>query len=219
MGPEEYLSWCSSWIREGIRVLAQGGAMFVYSLPKWAYHLATFMDGDLEFRHWIALTMKSTYPRGKKLYPAHYALLYFTKGPPRTFHHLRTPIPVCRHCGGDIRDYGGHRKALHPDGLSLTDFWDDTSPNRHRRTKARAGMNELKTTIPDRCIRIATEPGDLVLDPFGGGGSTYEAAQASGRFWMGSEIGDCGPARSRLEGAFPEAIRDDPPRRIRDLTE
>lgn len=213
----DYLAWCREWLSQGCRVLKPGGAFFVYSLPKWAFHLAAFLDGRLEFRHWIALTMKSTFPRGRRLYPAHYALLYFTKGEPKTFHHLRTPIPTCRHCGGDIRDYGGHRKALNPAGISLTDFWEDTSPNRHRNSKARAGINELKPKIPERCILVSTEPGDVVLDPFGGGGSTYEAAQALDRFWLGSEIGDCRPARDRLARGFPLALQEDPPDPIREI--
>src|SRR5437867_4273718 len=96
----------------------------------------------MEFRHWIAISMKGTFPRGNKLYPAHYALLYFTKGIPRTFNRVRLPIPTCRHCGKDIKDYGGHRKYLNPAGLNLTDFWDDTSPARHGKNKSRWHINE-----------------------------------------------------------------------------
>ena len=214
----EYLAWCRRWLAEGCRVLKAGGSLFVYSLPRWAYHLAGFLDGPLTFRHWIALTMKSTFPRGRRLYPAHYALLYFTKGEPKAFHHLRTPIRSCRHCGGDIRDYGGHRKALNPAGISLTDFWDDTSPNRHRHSKARPGINELKPMIPERCILISTDPGDIVLDPFGGGGSTYEAAQAWDRYWIGSEVGDCAPARDRIAAGYPLVVRKRAPAPIRDLS-
>jgi site-specific DNA-methyltransferase (adenine-specific) len=77
-----------------------------------AYHLAAHLEAKgLLFRHWIAVSMKGTFPRGKKLYPAHYALLYFTKGLPATFNRdeVRQPVPACRHCGGDVKDYGGHR--------------------------------------------------------------------------------------------------------------
>lgn len=193
-----YLDWSKQWIMESVRVIEPGGSFFLYSIPKWAFHFASWLDGPMQFRHWIALTMKGSYPRGKRLYPAHYALLYFTKGDPRVFNHVRIPIQQCRHCGGDIKDYGGHRKYLNPDGLNLTDFWEDTSPNRHRGTKARPGINELKPMIPSRAIQISTNEGDVVMDPFGGGGSTFQEAERLNRYWIGSEIGDCSVIENRL---------------------
>lgn len=147
--------------------------------------------------------MKGTFRRGSRLYPAHYSLLYYTKGEPRVFNNLRTAIPTCRHCGGEIPDYGGHRDKLHPDGLNLTDFWTDTSPNRHKKYKVRKGVNELKLMIPERAILISTNEDDLVLDPFGGGGSTYQAAQKNGRNWIGIELFDCEHIKKRLLEEFP----------------
>lgn len=196
-----YLAWCHKWIDELVRVVKPGGAVFIYHLPQWAYHLAAYLESrGMLFRHWIAVSMKGTFPRGKKLYPAHYALLYFTKGVPTTFNRddVRQPIPVCRHCGGDVKDYGGHRKYLNPLGLNLTDIWDDTAPARHGRFKARWGINELKPVIPARCIQLTTNAGDMILDPFGGGGSTYEAAELLDRYWLGSEIVDCSLTAERF---------------------
>jgi len=203
----DYLKWCFSWVDEAIRVSKAGAAIFIYLLPKWGYHIAAHLEkGGMQFRHWIAVSMKGTFPRGRKLYPAHYCLLYFTKGEPATFNRVRLPIPQCRHCGRDIKDYGGHRKYLNPLGLNLTDFWDDTAPARHKKFKTRWHINELKPMIPRRCIEISTNPGDVILDPFGGGGSTYEASQAAGRYWLGSELGSCEPIIDRFKRAFPSAI-------------
>lgn len=206
MEQEAYLEWCETWIREGARLLKPGGAFFVYGTPELAVRFAGFMNETLTFRHWIALSMKGTFPRGRKLYPAHYALLYYTKGEPAKFNHVRLPIPTCRHCGGEIKDYGGHRKKLNPKGLNLTDFWEDTSPNRHKKFKVRPGVNELKLIIPERAILISTEPGDLVLDPFGGGGSTYQAAQKLHRNWVGIEMYDSSHIQKRLHEKFPRSI-------------
>jgi site-specific DNA-methyltransferase (adenine-specific) len=158
------------------------------------------------FRHWIAVSMKGTFPRGRKLYPAHYGLLYFTKGIPKTFNRIRLPIPKCRHCEKDIKDYGGHRKYLNPLGLNLTDFWDDTAPARHKKFKSRWHINELKPMIPGRCIEISTNPDDIVLDPFGGGGSTYHAAQTLNRFWLGTEITDCTHIIQRFQENFLDQV-------------
>lgn len=209
----DYLDWSYLWIDECVRLLKPGGSLFIYILPQWGYHFAGHLERKgMLFRHWIALSMKGTFPRGRKLYPAHYALLYFSKGEPKTFNHVRLPVPKCRHCGKDIKDYGGHRKYLNPLGLNLTDFWEDTAPARHQKFKARWHINELKPMIPSRCIEISTEPGDLVLDPFGGGGSTYEAAQRLDRYWLGSEVGDVAPIVERFERNFPDLLGNVPQR-------
>ncbi len=207
---EEYFAWSYQWINECARVLKPGGAFFLYALPVLAIRFANFMSERLDFRHWIALTMKGTYPRGKKLYPAHYALLYFTRGTPKIFNKLRLPVSTCRHCNKELKDYGGHRNKLNPEGLNLTDFWEDTSPNRHKKYKVRPSVNELKLMIPERAILIATEEGDIVLDPFGGGGSTFQAAEKNFRYWIGIEQYDCEHISHRLEESFPLFMRQKP---------
>jgi site-specific DNA-methyltransferase (adenine-specific) len=206
----EYFEWCHQWINECARTLKPGGAFFLYALPELAVRFANFMSERLTFRHWIALSMKGTYSRGKKLYPAHYALLYFTRGEPKTFNRVRLPIPTCRHCEKDIKDYGGYRRKLNPEGLNLTDFWDDTSPNRHKKFKVRPGVNELKLMIPERAVLISTNEGELVMDPFGGGGSTFEVAERHHRNWIGIELYDCAYIRDRMQEALPVSVRKQP---------
>ncbi len=193
-----YLDWTKAWLSEAIRVLVPGGSLFVYNIPRWLIYISGFLMDKMTFRHWIAITMKNTYPRGNNLYPAHYGLLYFTKGTPRVFHKLRVPIPVCRHCGKEIKDYGGHRDKLNDAGLNLTDFWEDTSPVRHNKFKTRVS-NELKPMIPERAVLMSTNPDDVVLDPFGGGGTTFQIAEKNHRYWIGMEIGPCEPIVERLQ--------------------
>ena len=196
---EDYFDWSKKWILEGIRLLKDGGSFFIYAMPSIAVKLVNELNEALEFRNWISMSMKGSLPIPKRLYPAHYALLYYTKGKPNIFNQLRIPVQKCRHCGGEIKDYGGHRGKLNPEGLNLSDFWEDTSPNRHKKYKVRPGVNELKITIPERAILISTNKGDLVLDPFGGGGSTYEVCENYNRRWVGIEKFDCEVIKKRLE--------------------
>lgn len=199
-----YVKWCKLWLNECIRVLKVGGSLFVYHLPRWNVVLAKhLMDTTpLLFRHWIAISMKNGPPRGKRLYPAHYSLVYFTKGLPTVFNRdlVRYPMPKCRHCRKPIPDWGGYKNCLHPLGLNLSDIWTDVSPVRHRNRKTRnLGVNELNPKIPERAILLSTNPGQVILDPFGGGGSTYIVAEKHGRLWVGTEIGDCTPIKNSLE--------------------
>lgn len=197
---EEYLSWCSQWVKECTRVLAPGGALWLYNLPRWNIEIGHMCNQlGMTFRHWVALDIKMLLPIPGRLYPSHYSLLYYTKGKPKTFVRPRVPIPVCRHCGGDIKDYGGHRNKLNPEGLNLSDVWTDIPPVRHASTKHR-GANALSEKMLDRVLTISTNPGDLVLDPFGGSGTTYAVAERMHRRWIGIELGDCDPIVARLTG-------------------
>jgi site-specific DNA-methyltransferase (adenine-specific) len=197
---EEYLTWCESWIKECARSIKPGGAFYLFNIPRWNIELGHFLNqANMTFRHWITIDIKYSLPIQGKLYPSHYSLLYYTKGKPRVFSRPRLPIPVCRHCGGDIKDYGGHRNKLHPDGINLTDVWYDIPPVRHQGTKRR-GANELSIKLLRRVLEISTEPGDLVFDPFGGSGTTYAAAEEAGRSWVGCELGDSEPIIRRLRG-------------------
>ena len=186
----EYLEWCYRWIDECIRVLKPGGALFIYNLPKWNLYLgAHLMNRGLEFRHNIAVDMKSSFPISGRLYPSNYSLLYFTKGKPKTFRKIRTPLELCRHCSGEVRDYGGHRHAMNPKGANLRDVWTDIPPVRHWKFKSKARRaNALSTKVLDRVVEMATFPGEIVFDPFGGSGTTFAVCEKKNRRWVGVEL-------------------------------
>ena len=207
----DYLCWCRSWIDEGVRTLADGGAFFLYNLPKWNVQLAAYLDSmGMSFRHWIAIEHSSCLPIQGRLYPSHYSLIYFTKGKPRIFRRIRTPIQTCRHCGGEIKDYGGHRSAMNPKGVNLKDIWTDIPPVRHSKFKSQQrAANAISTKVLDRVIEMSTKPGDRVLDPFGGSGTTYAVCEQRGRRWIGIEIGDIEPIRARLNGSVKPHLNTD----------
>ena len=186
----EYLDWCYQWIDECIRILKPGGALFIYNLPKWNIMLGAYLiNAGLTFRHDIAIDMNNGFPIQGRLYPSHYSLLYFTKGKPKTFRKIRTPIEKCRHCDGEVKDYGGHRKSMNPNGVNLKDIWTDIPPVRHKKFKSKSRKaNALSTKLLDRVVELTTNPGDIVLDPFGGSGTTYDVCEKKNRHWIGIEI-------------------------------
>lgn len=198
----EYLNWCRDWIKEAARTLKPGGAFFIYNIPKWNIPLGNFLHEEgLLFRHWIAVNIKLSLPIQGRLYPSHYSILYYTKGKPRVFRKIRTPIELCRHCGGEIKDYGGRRNAMNPKGVNLTDVWNDVPPVRHRKYKSSdRSANALSSKILDRVIDMSTEPGDLVVDPFGGSGTTFAVCEIKARHWLGTDIDFAPVIKDRLQG-------------------
>ena len=197
----EYIEWSKIWIRDCVRILKPGGSMFLYNLPKWNIVFGAYLQElGMEFRHWIAIELSMLLPIQGRLYPSHYSLLYYTKGKPNTFRKIRTPIEKCRHCSGEIKDYGGHRNAMNPNGVNLKDVWTDVPPVRHRKFKSeKRNANALSTKITDRIIEISTKPGDIVLDPFGGSGTTYASCEEKNRYWVGIEIDYSDDIKYRLE--------------------
>jgi site-specific DNA-methyltransferase (adenine-specific) len=194
----DYLNWCIEWLGEMFRVVKPGGSLFLYNLPKWNVPLGAHLGRSLTFRHWITVDMKYSLPIQGRLYPANYSLLYFVKGPrPSIFHPDRSPVPCCRHCGGELRDYGGYKDKMNPKGVSLTDVWSDIPPVRHAKYKKREA-NALPLKLMDRIICMASDPGSVVLDPFGGSGTTFVAAELLGRKWLGSEL-DCSSTIDRFK--------------------
>jgi len=184
----EYLTWCRTWLDEMVRVTKPGGSLFLWNLPKWNLQLGAYLGEQLTFRHWISVDIKYSLPIQKRLYPSHYSLLYFIKGEkPNIFHPDRIPITCCRHCGGEIRDYGGYKNKMNPRGVSLTDVWTDIPPVRHAKYKKRKA-NALDLKLMDRIVSMASDPGSLVMDTFGGAGTTFVAAELLGRKWVGSEL-------------------------------
>jgi hypothetical protein len=71
--------------------------------------------------------------------------------------------------------------------------------------------------IPARCIEISTNEGEVVLDPFGGGGSTFEAAEQLKLYWIGTEIVDCELIRDRFQRNLPGVERVAPPQVLSDI--
>lgn len=194
----EYLTWTYQWLDECIRILKPGGRIFVYNLPKWCVYIAAYLGQTLSFWDWIAVDMKCNLPIQNRLYPAHYALVSFVKGVrANTFNNQRIPLQTCRHCGGEVKDYGGYKDKMNPQGVNVSDVWSDIYPVRHKNSKNRK-FNELSVKLLDRIISMSTKKGDLVFDPFGGSGTTYAVAQLLERKWAGCEKGNCSMIVNRL---------------------
>ena len=208
---DEYIQWCHRWIAECVRTLKPGGAFFLYNIPRWnielGHHLNTL---GMQFRHWITVSLKFGLPIPGRLYPAHYSLLYYCKGRSKTFRRIRTPIETCRHCGGEVRDYGGHRGAMNELGVNLMDVWTDIPPVRHWKFKSpMRKANALSTRILDRVVEMSTVEGEVVLDPFGGSGTTFAVCERKRRRWLGMEIESIDVIIERLSGTDLHSHRND----------
>lgn len=175
LSDEDYYLYMTGVLAQTIRTLKPGAAFYMYHIPRWAIRFAADMDHELTFRHWIAISMKNGFVRNGGLYPAHYALLYFTKGSPAVANRPKIQPATCPHCDEYTRDYGGYRRHI-AEGVNLSDVWEDLSPVRHAKYKSRSA-NELPLRLTKRVVQISGMEGGVLLDPFAGTGASIVAAR------------------------------------------
>jgi len=183
---QAYLSWCNTWLEECIRVLKPTGSLFLLNLPRWGMYHAAYLNRRLNFQNWIVWDAMSE-PRGK-IMPAHYALLFYSKHPTNFTFNFGEEIRI------DARFYClrpsciRRRKMLGDDDKELlTDYWWDIHRIKHRRDRDYHPC-QLPDQLMERIISLTTKPGDIVLDPLAGTGTTVVAAARLGRRYVGIDI-------------------------------
>ncbi len=94
-------------------------------------------------------------------------------------------------------------------GVSLQDVWTDISPINSQAAERLGYPTQKPEALLDRIIQLSSNPGDVVLDPFCGCGTTVASAQRLARRWVGIDITHLaiGLIRKRLTDTYAAAAR------------
>jgi len=94
------------------------------------------------------------------------------------------------------------------EGKPLDDVWTDIAPLNSQAQERLGYPTQKPLALLERIISASSNPGDLVLDPFCGCGTTIHAAQKLGRQWIGIDITylAINLIKRRLRDAFGEEI-------------
>ena len=157
----------------------------------------------------------SPYFQSRTLYPADYSLLT-TPRASRRRSARRTPIETCRHCGGEIKDYGGHRGAMNPNGVNL---------NMSGQTSRRSGIgsSRVRSEAPIRsrpssyselwnCYRTRTSS---CSTPSGGAAPAFSVAESLGRYRTAGDRELCDAILERFRPSGSPPSRELPLRRVK----
>lgn len=163
--------------------------------------------------HDTMIYFKSSQPRQKNRYEQQFEFMFvFSKGRPKTFN----PIKVkCKNAGRKTtrrcRDHGGD--LLIPSNNIVSEYKTKENVWFYPPHKKRTGH---PATFPEALahdhIISWSNPGDIVLDPFMGSGTTAAACIKTGRNFIGFELSAeyCSIAQQRIADAVDEILEATP---------
>jgi adenine-specific DNA-methyltransferase len=112
---------------------------------------------------------------------------------------------------GSILKYKRYFDDFH--GMPIANYWEDTSSGASS-TDPKSYVVQTTSRVIERCMLMSTDPGDLVLDPTLGSGTTAMVAEHWGRRWIGVDTSRVALALSRsrvMACRFPYfALQDSP---------
>lgn len=212
--PREYYDWCSSWAADWLRVLKPGGTAFVFAGRRYAHRcICALEDAGFSFKDMLAWIRERAPHRAQRisvvfdrrgdqassqewegwrvgnLRPSFEPILWFTKP-----YKIGTTIAdnALNHGIGPFNEEEYIRYVRRPDNVIDCGF----SPEE-------AGLHPTQkpTRLMQALIALTTKPGQIVLDPFAGSGTTAVAARNLGRHFIAYEINEKYAAtfRERLE--------------------
>lgn len=197
--PDEYAEFTARWIAEAGKVIRPGGYLAVVTGPQQAARVQIEAENaGLTYVNSIAVRRRFGVYTTRRFVHQHWRCTLMTNGP------LRSAKRVFHRPEEMPRGSTGHIYAV--------DVWDDI-PENHRKGLLRYD-NSLHPSFAGRVIRATTNEGDLVGDPFLGGGSTAEDCLKLRRRFIG---GDKNPNSLRytmgrlLDEVFPAVLGTTPP--------
>src|SRR5262249_38440064 len=216
---EQYLDWTRKWGREVQRVLKSTGTFWLAIGDEYAAELKLIFQNELGFacRSWVIWYYTFGVNCTRKFNRSHVHLFHFVKDPKRfTFNNMDrlTRVPSARQLV--YADGRADEDGRLPDDtwiLRPQDLPEGFQPNEDTwyfsrvcgTFKERAGWHgcQMPEQLLGRIIKVSSNPGDLVLDPFGGSGTTLVVAHKLGRRWIGFELSTnyVAQAQARLDAA------------------
>ena len=191
-----YVSYMANRLLECHRVLKPTGSLYLHCDPTMNYLLRMVLDaifGRKRLQNEIIWHYTTSSGKPKKHFIKNTDTIYFySKTTKSRFNTIREPWPEStlrkwqRDEHGIYRTNNGKRYYIDPDGKRADNVWNITLSSR---STERVGYPTQKPlALLRRIIEASSNPGDVVLDPFCGCGTTVHAAQELGRQWAGVDI-------------------------------
>ena len=224
---EQYLDMLRRVLSLCRRLLSDEGMIFVHIDYRAHPHVRLLMDevfGEDNLLNEIIWVYQSGGRSIRHFSRKHDVILFYRKTPdydfdieavkaaptrPRT-NHMRRHVDPDGRVYRSVRVNGRVYTYYDDEPVAPSDVWQDLS-HLQQKDPERTGYDAQKPlALLDRIVRCASRPGDWVLDPFAGSGTTLEAAKRLGRNFIGIDrcLLTLNTARRRLSGADYRLLLD-----------
>ena len=213
-GINHYIEWMRPRIEQCCNVLKKTGSFYLHCDKHASHYLKVMCDeifGSKNFRNEIIWCYRGAGTPKKDFARRHDNILRYSKTKDYIFNvddvrgeYAKATKERFKHHIGNIRqgkDFGLqtlHEKGKHPD-----DWWEiqPISPS----SRDRIGYPTQKPEkLLEKIILASSNKGDLILDPFVGGGTTVAVANRLNRYYIGIDVSTiaCIVSYKRLKGDF-----------------
>jgi site-specific DNA-methyltransferase (adenine-specific) len=215
---EDYLAWTDKWLAAVRRVLSPRGSFYVAIGDEYAAEIKVRLDAlGLTLRNWIIWHYTFGVSCKRKFNRSHAHIFYYVVNPKDfTFNADAIRVPSARQT-----TYSDRR--ANPTGKLPDDTWVLRPQEDERFFKPESDTwyvsrvcgtfkervdhpCQMPEAVLERIIRVSSNSGDVVLDPFAGSGTTLVAARKLGRRYLGIELSEeyAARIRQRLEPIQPD---------------
>jgi DNA modification methylase len=182
---EKYLAWSRDWIGACAGVLKPHGSFYIAIGDEYAANVKLIADDcGLVMRNWIIWHYTFGQQLKSKFARSHTHILYFVKDA-KSFTFNDGMVRVI----SDRQKKYADRRA-NPAGKMPDDVWDEY-PRVCGTFRERTGFPcQMPESLLARIIRVSSNEGDWVLDPFCGSGTTAVVAHKLGRKFTTIDISE-----------------------------
>ena len=191
-GIDHYIGWLYERVEQMHRVLKSTGSIYLHC--DWhadAYIRVNILDklfGMNNFRNAVDWCYASGGVSKKYFAKKHDTIFFYTKSDKYMFNTQYREYSE----GTRQRGLTAYKKQINENyelnskGAVMSDWWSDITPLLSPTCYERIGYPTQKPeALLERIIKASSNKGDVVLDPFMGGGTTIAVADKLGRQWIG----------------------------------
>lgn len=192
----EFLEWLRKRLILLREVMSDDGSIYVHLDWRKSHYIKVLMDeifGEGNFKNEIAWCYTGP-ARSTSAYPKkHDHILFYTKGKKGVFNAPRIPHKSGVHNKGQLFNNTDSnekiKEELEKQGKLLEDWWIDIHSGDRYRSELVGYPTQKPEKLLERIIKASSNEGDLVLDVFGGSGTTAAVSEKLGRKWIVVDVG------------------------------